>query len=299
MDEREFELINIIGPKLGANQRDLSRQMDLSLGMVNMLMRRLVSKGYIRIKQLNKRKVQYILTPKGIAEQMRKSVKYTLKTINSIGLINDRLRESLNEVVQKGEREFVILGSSDFAILVKNIVRELCIEDCLITHVEELPKDKLNGTLLICKECDLVNGHINNEPIKRSWGAGLPHQNSMIFNAAGGLHTEAKSYAKFITSIIQGRGLYPETFKDMLSPQTEIPKENPNYIEDGITSWSLGFGIRPLQSDTIYRHGGSNSDFQSEMAFSINKKIGYVFFVNCEKGNEFNENLESYLGMAE
>ena len=81
LDEREFELVNIIGAQLVANQRALSRQMRLSLGMTNMLLKRLVTKGYIRIKQLDRRKVEYILTPTGFTEKMRKSVRYTIKTI--------------------------------------------------------------------------------------------------------------------------------------------------------------------------------------------------------------------------
>ena len=82
LDEREFELVNIVGGQLSTNQRDLSLHMDLSLGTINMLLRRLVAKGYIRIEQLNQRKVKYILTPKGFSEKMRKSVKYTVKTLN-------------------------------------------------------------------------------------------------------------------------------------------------------------------------------------------------------------------------
>jgi DNA-binding MarR family transcriptional regulator len=52
VDEHEFELINIIGTQLAPNQRDLSRQMDLSLGMTNMLIHRLLTKGYIRVRAL-------------------------------------------------------------------------------------------------------------------------------------------------------------------------------------------------------------------------------------------------------
>jgi CubicO group peptidase (beta-lactamase class C family) len=143
-----------------------------------------------------------------------------------------------------------------------------------------------------------VFGHINGKPIKKSWGAGLPYQNSKIFNSAGGLQTEANSYAHFLVSIINGKGLYAETYNEMLSPYTDISKENINYKEDGITNWSLGFGIKPMKNDTIYRHGGSNSDFQSEFAISRKKKYGYVFFVNCDKGNKFNENLEHFLEMG-
>ncbi len=143
-----------------------------------------------------------------------------------------------------------------------------------------------------------VFGHKEGKPRKRGWGAGLPYQNSKIFNSAGGLQTEATSYATFLTSIINRKGLYPETYAEMLSPGTEISLDDPNYIEDGITSWSLGFGLKPIKNDTIYRHGGSNTDFQSEFAFSMNKKYGYVFFVNCDKGNEFNDQLERFLEMA-
>ena len=109
MDEREFELINIIGAQLVPNQRDISRQMDLSLGMTNMLIHRLLTKGYIRIKQLNKKKVEYILTPKGFAEKMQKSINYTLKTINSIGLIKRTLADVLIKASEEGARKFYVL----------------------------------------------------------------------------------------------------------------------------------------------------------------------------------------------
>lgn len=151
LDEREFELVNIIGAELDSNQRDLSRHMDLSLGMVNMLIRRLISKGYIRINQLNKRKVQYILTPKGFAEKMHKSFKYTLKTINSISAIKECLKSKLYPLTQEGERYFVILGESDFAILVEIVLRELCGEDYSVRHIQSI-KELSDEVLLICRE---------------------------------------------------------------------------------------------------------------------------------------------------
>lgn len=154
LDEREFELVNIIGGDLGANQRDLSRQMSLSLGMTNMLVRRLVSKGFIRISQLNKRKVQYILTPKGFAEKMRKSVKYTFKTIASIGLIKERIKKIIVDLYQEeGHRLFTVLGKSDFALLIEMVFRDLEINDCKIVYIDEMVQEKIEeGVLVICKE---------------------------------------------------------------------------------------------------------------------------------------------------
>ena len=152
LDEREFELVNIVGAELGANQRDISRSMNLSLGMVNILIQRLISKGIIRISQLDSRKVQYIVTPKGFSEKMRKSVKYTLKTINSLELIKNKIHEIVVPLYHAGERNFIILGKSDFARLTEIIFKDLGFNDCHINYWQELPQHGLQGTVLICKE---------------------------------------------------------------------------------------------------------------------------------------------------
>src|SRR3989338_3198712 len=123
LDEREFELINVVGMRLSSNQRELSKHMDLSLGMTNMLLRRLISKGFIRIRQLNKKKVEYLLTPKGFSEKMRKSLKYTMKTLNSIGLIKNRVQEVIARFYASGERKFLILGQSDLVLVVEMVFR--------------------------------------------------------------------------------------------------------------------------------------------------------------------------------
>lgn len=158
LNEREFELVNIVGAELAVNQRFLSRQMNLSLGMTNMILRRLIAKGYIRIQQLNQRKVQYLLTPKGFTEKMRKSVKYTLKTINSISLIKNKLRNIILELYSHGAREFGILGVSDFALLIEMVVKELGLTDCRLHYINQWSGQISNGVLLICKEDVAVEG---------------------------------------------------------------------------------------------------------------------------------------------
>ncbi len=162
LNEREFELVNIVGANLGSDQRHLSRLMDLSLGMTNMLIRRLISKGYIRIRQLNKRKVEYILTPKGFSEKMRKSVKYTLKTINSIGLIKNRVKELALEHYNQGERNFYILGSSDLVTLAEMALKDIQLNDYKIFTLKEIPSGKVDGIIFICQEGvtkKQMNGH--------------------------------------------------------------------------------------------------------------------------------------------
>jgi len=152
LDEREFELVNIVGAKLGANQRDLSRHMNLSLGMTNMLLRRLVTKGYIRIKQLDRRKVEYILTPKGFSEKMRKSVNYTLKTISSIGLIKKNILSVLKDLYAQDIRKFYVLGASDLGGLIEMSLGENFKQDCRMVQVQDISLEMTDGVVLICRE---------------------------------------------------------------------------------------------------------------------------------------------------
>ncbi len=158
MDEREFELVNILGRELGSNQRDLSRQMDLSLGMVNMLIRRLISKGYIRIEQLNKRNVQYILTPRGISEKMRQSIKYTLNTINSIGLIKDNVKDLLTKLHDEGRRNFYVYCENDLTLIVDRAFHELKLPDSQVHILKSLPANDVDGILLTGYEHVELNG---------------------------------------------------------------------------------------------------------------------------------------------
>lgn len=151
LNEREFELINIIGAQLGANQRDLSKHLDISLGMTNLLIRRLVAKGYIRLRQLNKKKTEYILTPKGFTEKYLKSVRYTLKTIRSIGLIRNQLNIIIQRLYDQRERVFFILGSSDLAELVEMCLRQPQWVGVQFSRVEDL-SDHPEGIVLICRE---------------------------------------------------------------------------------------------------------------------------------------------------
>lgn len=159
LDEREFELINIIGKEIGSNQRDLSRHMNLSLGMVNMLIRRLIAKGLIRINQLDKRKVEYLLTPRGFTEKMRKSVKYTLNTLNSIGLIKDRLKSIIEEQYAAGHRQFFIYSEADLTILIERAFNELNLTDIRFLVVSDLESVPQEGLLFVGKEKVNLKSH--------------------------------------------------------------------------------------------------------------------------------------------
>ncbi|MEA2082477.1 MAG: winged helix-turn-helix transcriptional regulator, partial [Elusimicrobiota bacterium] len=73
MTENEYKLLLAVESGEASSQRKLAGKLNVSLGMVNLCLRRLIKQGYIKTHGLNKRKVQYLLTPKGFTEKMKKT----------------------------------------------------------------------------------------------------------------------------------------------------------------------------------------------------------------------------------
>ena len=53
------------------SQRDLSKKLNVALGLVNSYLKNLVSKGYVTIKTIPAKRYTYYLTPKGFTEKTR------------------------------------------------------------------------------------------------------------------------------------------------------------------------------------------------------------------------------------
>jgi len=123
--ERELKIIEEIARDRGITQRELSRRAGISLGMVNITLKRLARRGYVKVKRMNRRSLEYILTPKGFAEKARKSYKYFRNTLTSLREIKRKIQSLVLEECSKGERKFIILGGGELADIVELSLRGL------------------------------------------------------------------------------------------------------------------------------------------------------------------------------
>lgn len=124
-EDYEFKIIDEIGKDLNTTQRRISHQIGLSLGMTNLIMKRLIAKGYVKVKGLNRRNVQYILTPRGFAEKVRKTHRYLLRTIDTLKTVKEKIQDTVLEYYEKGERNFIILGKGELADIVEISLRDI------------------------------------------------------------------------------------------------------------------------------------------------------------------------------
>lgn len=123
--DKELIIIKEIANNHRPNQRGIAKNTGLSLGLVNLIIRRLIKKGYIKTKHLDQKKIQYLLTPKGFSEKANKSYKFALKTIELLKAIKKNIQELIIAHHQKGSREFFILGDSELAEITEMVFKNL------------------------------------------------------------------------------------------------------------------------------------------------------------------------------
>ena len=160
MDNKELKLIVEISKNGNTTQRGLSARTNLSLGMVNLILKRLIRRGYVKSKDLNAKKVEYFLTPKGFTEKVRKSYSYIFKTINLVKVIQDEIRNIIINEYNKGTRDFVVLGDGSLADQVNLVLSEINLKDLKYKSSKRPDSsDKKSLVLITDEKIKKVNGN--------------------------------------------------------------------------------------------------------------------------------------------
>jgi CubicO group peptidase (beta-lactamase class C family) len=120
-------------------------------------------------------------------------------------------------------------------------------------------------------------------------GAGKPFDKGLPtatgaarYAAAGGLHTTAGDYARFLLEILDPRPsdafrLTKGSLQDMVRPHVKV---------DAATSWALGWQVRHTPQGDIIQHQGGQGGFQAFTAASVARRSGYVMLTNSANGSK-------------
>jgi DNA-binding MarR family transcriptional regulator len=129
--DKELIILKEIANNHLPDQRKIARNSSFSLGLVNLIIKRLVAKGLIKTKRLDKKRIQYIMTAKGFAAQTKRSYQYTLQTIEQLKLVNEKIQALVNDCYKKGIREILILADKDVAMMI-----EIGIKSCSLDGLQ-------------------------------------------------------------------------------------------------------------------------------------------------------------------
>lgn len=125
ISEKEFAIIHEIHNNHLPDQRTIATRTGISLGLTNIIIKRLITRGYVKAKQLNRKKIQYILTPKGFSEKVNKSYNFTLKAVDNFRAIKHKIHELFREELNNGADRFMITGSNELADIVELAAKSL------------------------------------------------------------------------------------------------------------------------------------------------------------------------------
>lgn len=111
--DKEFSILNKLSEKSSISQRELAKSLGVSLGLINLILKKLIRVGYIQVLQLNKKKLAYLLTPTGLKETTRRSRNYAMSTIRTYNQIRADLVRLLQGLHHSGYEYFSIHGDGE------------------------------------------------------------------------------------------------------------------------------------------------------------------------------------------
>ncbi|RPI76205.1 MAG: winged helix-turn-helix transcriptional regulator [Desulfobacteraceae bacterium] len=120
MDKDDLYMLRLMG-EIDRNgitsQRELSRRLDVSLGLVNSFLNRLIGKGYFKIKTMPRNRVKYFLTPEGLARKGRLTVEYLQYSLHFYKDIKKLLLSTYSQMVKENVKTILFFGEGEVSEL--------------------------------------------------------------------------------------------------------------------------------------------------------------------------------------
>jgi len=145
---RELTLLENIENDPDVNQSTLATQLGVAVGTVNWHLKRLIAKGYVKVKRAERKKLRYIITPEGIALRARLAVDYVERSFSLYRKTRQRVNEYLAQVKKAGYDRVQIIGKGDVA----DICRLTCLEHGIsVVSDEGAPVLQVEGLKVILR----------------------------------------------------------------------------------------------------------------------------------------------------
>lgn len=112
---RDLNLLEEIERNPDTTQANLATRLGVAVGTVNWHLKRLISKGYVKVKRAERRKLRYLITPEGIALRARLTVAYVEQSMALYRETREQARELLSEAQARGYQAVIVDGDDDIA----------------------------------------------------------------------------------------------------------------------------------------------------------------------------------------
>lgn len=139
---RDLIILEQIEQDPDATQASLAAQLGVAVGTINWHLKRLIAKGYIKVRRVERRKLRYLITPEGLALRAHLTLDYIQTSFHLYRLVRQRMLEALEGISKAGYDSIRLVGDGDVA----DVCRLTCLEQHIaIVDRPDVPLVTLHG----------------------------------------------------------------------------------------------------------------------------------------------------------
>ena len=155
-DSHDMTLLEKIEKDPDISQASLASQLGVAVGTVNWYMKRLIAKGYVKVKRAQRKKLRYIITPEGIALRARLTVEYVERSLNLYRDTRKNVIDLIGELRESGFESVYLADQAPGPDDLLDICRLTCLEQNInLVDDPSFPRLEIKGmdvNLIISEE---------------------------------------------------------------------------------------------------------------------------------------------------
>ncbi|MFC2081665.1 winged helix-turn-helix transcriptional regulator [Candidatus Bipolaricaulota bacterium] len=161
---RELEILEKVASDPEVRQVDIATQLGVAVGTVNWVLRRLISKGYVKAKRIGRWQWRYLLTPKGMARKARLTREYVRYSMGVYREARNWAREQIQEAIRLGYDAVCVRANPDNELA--DVCRLSCFEQGIRVaddSTREVPILEVRGRVLAVTWPEDARGDLDEE----------------------------------------------------------------------------------------------------------------------------------------
>lgn len=142
LTEKDFPILDALDSRKITTQRELAQHAGVSLGQVNYVLKGLLARGLVKIRNFRKspRKIGYVyhLTPSGVEAKAALAGRFVMSKLKEYHGIRERLATKLIAIEKRNEYRILFVGPAEVGGLLESIIKEKGLNMTLIGQCQDL-----------------------------------------------------------------------------------------------------------------------------------------------------------------
>lgn len=135
INPHEYALLNEIAQDSLVTQASLSKRLDIAVGSVNWYIKRLITRGWVKVSHLDRTRLQYDLTSDGMKVFTQRALSYARDSLKVYEDLREEAKSLIADLKTKGIKSVYLNGDDQLM----DILRLTCMEAGLA--ISDLPEN--------------------------------------------------------------------------------------------------------------------------------------------------------------